>query len=115
MTNISEIKHTDDNNIIYHYTTIEALQGMLFGNKELWLGDSSFMNDTKELTEFIDRLKNEIDSTVHNIYIRKIVTAFFKKYTSVQRKITHILCLFQRDEMTLHSGNAMRIMQKEYV
>lgn len=114
MTNISEIKHTDDNNIIYHYTTIEALQGMLFGNKELWLGDSSFMNDTKELTEFIDRLKNEIDSTVHNIY-KENCNSFFKKYTSVQRKITHILCLFQRDEMTLHSGNAMRIMLKEYV
>lgn len=114
MTNISEIKHTDDNNIIYHYTTIEALQGMLFGNKELWLGDSSFMNDTKELTEFIDRLKTR-STALYIIYIRKIVIAFFKKYTSVQRKITHILCLFQRDEMTLHSGNAMRIMLKEYV
>ena len=49
MTNISEIKHTDDNNIKYQYNTIKALQRMLIANKELWLGDSSFMNDTKEL------------------------------------------------------------------
>lgn len=96
MTNISEIKHTDDNNIIYHYTTIEALQGMLFGNKELWLGDSSFMNDTKELTEFIDRLKNEIDSTVHNIYKENCNSFFQKVYECAKKNYPYIMSFSKR-------------------
>lgn len=96
MTNISEIKHTDDNNIIYHYTTIEALQGMLFGNKELWLGDSSFMNDTKELTEFIDRLKNEIGSTVHNIYEENCNSFFQKVYECAKKNYPYIMSFSKR-------------------
>ncbi|WP_303161220.1 DUF2971 domain-containing protein [uncultured Ruminococcus sp.] len=96
MTNISEIKHTDDNNIIYHYTTIEALQGMLFGNKELWLGDSSFMNDTKELTEFIDRLKNEIISSVHNINKEKCNSFFQKVYECAKKNYPYIMSFSKR-------------------
>lgn len=96
MTNISEIKHTDDNNIIYHYTTIEALQGMLFGNKELWLGDSSFMNDTKELTEFIDRLKNEIISSVHNIDKEKCKSFFQKVYECAKKNYPYIMSFSKR-------------------
>lgn len=96
MTNISEIKHTDDNDIIYHYTTIEALQGMLFGNKELWLGDSSFMNDTKELTEFIDRLKNEIGSTVHNIYEENCNSFFQKVYECAKKNYPYIMSFSKR-------------------
>lgn len=96
MTNISEIKHTDDNNIIYHYTTIEALQGMLFGNKELWLGDSSFMNDTKELTEFIDRLKNEIISSVHNIDKEKCKSFFQKVYDCAKKNYPYIMSFSKR-------------------
>ncbi|WP_456028714.1 DUF2971 domain-containing protein [Ruminococcus sp.] len=96
MTNISEIKHTDDNDIIYHYTTIEALQGMLFGNKELWLGDSSFMNDTKELTEFIDRLKNEIISSVHNIDKEKCNSFFQKVYECAKKNYPYIMSFSKR-------------------
>ena len=96
MTNISEIKHTDDNNIIYHYTTIEALQGMLFGNRELWLGDSSFMNDTKELTEFIDRLKNEIISSVHNIDKEKCKSFFQKVYECAKKNYPYIMSFSKR-------------------
>lgn len=96
MTNISEIKRTDDNNIIYHYTTIEALQGMLFGNKELWLGDSSFMNDTKELTEFIDRLKNEIISSVHNINKEKCNSFFQKVYECAKKNYPYIMSFSKR-------------------
>ena len=96
MTNISEIKHTDDNNIIYHYTTIEALQGMLFGNKELWLGDSSFMNDTKELTEFFDRLKNEINSSVHNIDKEKCKSFFHKVYECARKNYPYIMSFSKR-------------------
>lgn len=96
MTNISEIKHTDDNNIIYHYTTIEALQEMLFGNKELWLGDSSFMNDTKELTEFIDRLKNEIISSVHNIDKKKCNSFFQKVYECAKKNYPYIMSFSKR-------------------
>lgn len=95
MTNISEIKHTDDNNIIYHYTTIEALQGMLFGNKELWLGDSSFMNDTKELTEFIDSLKNEIISSVHNIDKEKCKSFFSKGIRVCKEKLSIYYVFFK--------------------
>ena len=42
--------------LLYHYTTINALYN-IFKNKELWLGNTSAMNDKNEITEFYNNLK----------------------------------------------------------
>lgn len=44
---------------LYHYTSFAAFFGMI-ENKELWLGNASFMNDRREMEDFIDRLKKQV-------------------------------------------------------
>lgn len=40
---------------LYHYTSIQALKGIL-ENKEFWLGNARNMNDKSELIDFINRI-----------------------------------------------------------
>lgn len=40
---------------LYHYTSIQALKGIL-ENKEFWLGNTRNMNDKSELIDFINRI-----------------------------------------------------------
>lgn len=40
---------------LYHYTSLQALKGIL-ENKEFWLGNASNMNDKSELLDFINRI-----------------------------------------------------------
>ncbi len=44
---------------LYHYTSVAALYGML-SNKQFWWGNTATMNDTSEITDFVDRLKEAI-------------------------------------------------------
>ncbi len=55
---------------IYYYTTIDAMYN-IFCNNELWLGNTSSMNDKKEMTEFIDNLQDKLCK--HFLYDEKMV------------------------------------------
>ncbi len=41
------------NQYLYHYTSFDALEGMLV-NKEIWLGNLKFMNDRLEMMYFFE-------------------------------------------------------------
>ncbi len=43
----------------YHYTSLNALFGIL-KNKEFWWGNASSMNDKSELTDFVNKLHNAV-------------------------------------------------------
>lgn len=47
----------DIDKYLYHYTTMKALFGII-KNKEFWWGNTSTMNDKKELIEFTNKLIN---------------------------------------------------------
>lgn len=44
---------------LYHYTGIEALLGMA-SNRELWVGNIHYMNDSEELTHAVDMLQDHL-------------------------------------------------------
>lgn len=55
---LEEIIKTAENDYgktLYHYTSLQALKGIL-ENKEFWLGNASNMNDKSELLDFINRI-----------------------------------------------------------
>jgi hypothetical protein len=67
-----------DENYIYHYTSIEALCGIL-EHKCLWLTNITLMNDKKEMSQFISDLKKAIKEKVQYGSKHK-VDDLFKKY-----------------------------------
>ena len=60
---------------LYHYTSFAAFYGM-FENKELWLGNAAFINDRREMEDFIDRLKNRVISECGQSEIEKVCDLF---------------------------------------
>ena len=44
---------------LYHYTDFTAMHGMI-ANNEIWLGNVFDMNDSHEMSQFIDLLKKEV-------------------------------------------------------
>lgn len=72
MTDIEIINRKIDNRIkkigssnIYHYTTIDAFYNII-KTKELWLGDTSTMNDKSELRNFTKAIKKDLISDMPN-------------------------------------------------
>lgn len=53
------LEKADINEKLYHYTSMDALYGMI-KNKEFWWGSLAEMNDTRELKYFIDDLKTKL-------------------------------------------------------
>ena len=51
---------------IYHYTTMKALFGII-RNKEFWWGNTSTMNDKKELTEFTNKIVSSVRADYKSI------------------------------------------------
>ena len=81
---------------LYHYTNLTALNGMLFGKKELWLGEDSFMNDTKELTDFIDKLKTACLDPANQDNQQKYIEFFDKVYAHVKSNYPYIMSFSRR-------------------
>lgn len=91
----SREKHGDT---LYHYTTIEALNGMLFGKKELWLGDASLMNDKKELTDFVDNLKIAMNDIINPEHIEELRVFFEKVNQTVKQSYPYIMSFSKRKD-----------------
>lgn len=99
---------------LYHYTSLPALIGMIMEKKEIWFGEASLMNDTKELTDFIDRLRESCIANAQSEYLKQYHTFFQKIYSQIDNHYPYIIS-FQARKMMSHSGNDMPIMQKDYV
>ena len=65
---------------LYHYTSMPALIGILMGKKEIWFGEASLMNDTKELTDFIDKLREACIIHANPQYLQQY-RSFFQRIT----------------------------------
>lgn len=48
---------------LYHYTSMAALYGIL-KNKEFWFGNAASMNDTSEITDFIEKFLSALKASV---------------------------------------------------
>ncbi len=86
-----ESEATKYSDTLYHYTSLTALSGMLFGAKELWFGDAAKMNDTKELSDFLDRLKVACLDTVKPENRAKCEAFFAKVYEHLQVNYPYIM------------------------
>lgn len=65
-----------ENDYIYHYTTLNALQGIL-DNNELWVTKSDFLNDKSELQYTYDLFKNNFLCNITEMSFReKLINEF---------------------------------------
>lgn len=82
----------DYGNNLYHYTSFEALFGIL-KNKEIWFGNALSMNDRKEIEGFIEEIKSAISERL-NISEQKLCDDFFDRtFQTIKQNLTFIMCL----------------------
>ncbi len=58
------------NELIYHYTDINALKSILLNNK-LWMTSHEFLNDTEEFIDGFNLLKRSVDKSLKNNNLSK--------------------------------------------
>ncbi len=75
---------------LYHYTSVAALYGML-RNKQFWWGNTATMNDTSELTDFVNRLKEAIIEDIHPDKL-KLDSFFGKIYARIKSEYPFAMC-----------------------
>ena len=84
-------KQTEYGSTLYHYTDICALNGMIFGERQLWLGNASIMNDTKEVINFIDSLKQACLEHTKNCFADKYNSFFERVYFKAKTSYPYLM------------------------
>lgn len=81
---------------IYHYTTMKALFGII-KNKEFWWGNTSTMNDKKELVEFTNKIENAVRKDFGSIAPDR-VTEFCKLIENASKEFPFAMCFSSQEE-----------------
>ena len=59
--NISAVMVQKYGETLYHYTSMSVLNNIIDNDSpELWFSEASFLNDKRELLDFIDKLKEAV-------------------------------------------------------
>ncbi len=91
-----DIKDNDDSDIIYHYCSVEAFEGII-KSKKIWLTDSRYMNDKYEGT-WIDKIVKETLSSLNGEYNEEILNNFYHHYTSMKNKKYYLACFSEESD-----------------
>jgi hypothetical protein len=81
---------------LYHYTSLEVLNSMLFTSHELWFHEASFMNDSRELLDYISNLDTATSDAVKTENMPKHHAFFKKVYSEVETQYPCILSFSRR-------------------
>jgi len=85
---------------LYHYTNVNALNGIIV-NKKLWLGSLRHMNDASEELYFIDLLKKAVIVSKHDItdtQCERIDSMFKKLERDLSESPAYVSCFSKRKD-----------------
>ena len=69
--------HTSHDGYIYHYTSVQAVQGIL-DNEQFWASNNNFLNDSKEFKYTYDLFEKCILNNISNTAFRKNLVDTFR-------------------------------------
>lgn len=89
------VKHGEENETklgknLYHYTSLPSFYGII-QNKELWLGNTETMNDSKELLEFSQRLETAVCEDFPQ-KTQKTDPLWSKIRTEISKSYPYVMC-----------------------
>ncbi len=91
------IKENEYDKCLYHYTSIDALHGIL-EKKQVWFGNTATMNDKKEIINFIELLQNALREDVSAEKLCQCDNFFTKVFERINREYPYAMCLSQLDD-----------------
>ena len=77
---------------LWHYTDINALCGII-GKKEIWFGNSEYMNDREELIGFINNLEKEVYACIGSANKGKAKEVFSQIKNRLRKEYPYIFCV----------------------
>ncbi|NSD66409.1 DUF2971 domain-containing protein [Dorea longicatena] len=77
---------------LWHYTNFSTLDGII-RKREIWFGSTDNVNDKKELSDFIDKLKDAVLSEVKTEKKEKAEDVFKEIEEKIKGKCSYIFCL----------------------
>ena len=81
---------------IYHYTTMKALFGII-KNKEFWWGNTSTMNDKKELIEFTNKIESAVRKDFKSVSPERVDT-FCDLIENASKEYPFAMCFSSQEE-----------------
>ena len=90
------IKKYDESDMIYHYCSMEAFEGIL-SSKSLWLSDSIFMNDKYE-GRWIDKIVEEVLESLEDNYSKEQLDLYQQQYYLLKDKKAYMCCFSKESD-----------------
>lgn len=89
-------KHRYDG-FLYHYTSIDVLYSIL-KNKQLWLGNTATMNDSKENKYFIELLRDKLCDNLCGNKLNRCNEFFKKVFDRIKDEYPYAMCFSRLDD-----------------
>lgn len=97
--NISAVMVQKYGETLYHYTSMNVLNNIIRNdNPQLWFSEASFLNDKRELLDFIDNLKEAVKKAISSDNIQKYDMFFKKVYAKIPQHYPYIFCFSKSED-----------------
>lgn len=83
---------------LYHYTSMNSFQNMVFSSHEFWFSDASYQKDKTELLDFINNLKKAVEKRIEPENNTRCDIFFEKVYAQVREDYPFIFCFCRSRE-----------------